>query len=181
MVFFSTPDVEKRENPVCHFVTPLDGSMDLDVHRPVKIEKQPCTNRKNLLWIILCLLSQTTACTLVLCFTCHFFLNALVCYGLWLSSHLRLSSAGHCHRGKMLEKKNWNRDKRISQMENILQEKGTLWFSFYKYVIIFYVSVLLYLFSHYKCLFNYYSCRSTRMMTSQACSRYGKLHRAQHF
>uniref|UniRef100_A0A665X5L6 BHLH domain-containing protein n=1 Tax=Echeneis naucrates TaxID=173247 RepID=A0A665X5L6_ECHNA len=25
--------VEKRENPVCHFVTPLDGSMDLDVNR----------------------------------------------------------------------------------------------------------------------------------------------------
>ncbi|KAG7223412.1 hypothetical protein INR49_015515 [Caranx melampygus] len=28
--------VEKRENPVCHFVTPLDGSMDLDVHRPAE-------------------------------------------------------------------------------------------------------------------------------------------------
>ncbi|XP_070690370.1 MLX-interacting protein-like isoform X1 [Pempheris klunzingeri] len=26
--------VEKRENPVCHFVTPLDGCMDTDVHRP---------------------------------------------------------------------------------------------------------------------------------------------------
>ncbi|XP_059193095.1 MLX-interacting protein isoform X2 [Centropristis striata] len=25
--------VEKRENPVCHFATPLDGNMDLDVHR----------------------------------------------------------------------------------------------------------------------------------------------------
>nr|XP_020458170.1 MLX-interacting protein isoform X1 [Monopterus albus] len=28
--------VEKRENPVCHFVTPLDGNMDLDVHRPAE-------------------------------------------------------------------------------------------------------------------------------------------------
>ncbi|XP_040011637.1 MLX-interacting protein isoform X2 [Xiphias gladius] len=28
--------VEKRENPVCHFVTPLDGSIDLDVHRPAE-------------------------------------------------------------------------------------------------------------------------------------------------
>ncbi|CAB1456479.1 unnamed protein product [Pleuronectes platessa] len=28
--------VEKRENPVCHFVTPLDGSMELDVHRPAE-------------------------------------------------------------------------------------------------------------------------------------------------
>lgn len=38
---FLPPDVEKRDNPVCHFVTPLDGSMDLDIHRPaeVKIEK----------------------------------------------------------------------------------------------------------------------------------------------
>lgn len=31
-------DVERRKNPVCHFVTPLDGNTDLDVHRPeVKI------------------------------------------------------------------------------------------------------------------------------------------------
>uniref|UniRef100_A0A669CPF2 MLX interacting protein n=1 Tax=Oreochromis niloticus TaxID=8128 RepID=A0A669CPF2_ORENI len=29
--------VEKRSNPVCHFVTPLDGSMDLDAHRPEAI------------------------------------------------------------------------------------------------------------------------------------------------
>lgn len=28
--------VEKRENPVCHFATPLDGSMDSDVHRPTE-------------------------------------------------------------------------------------------------------------------------------------------------
>ncbi|XP_061585204.1 MLX-interacting protein isoform X1 [Cololabis saira] len=28
--------VEKRENPVCHFLTPLDGNMDLDVHRPAE-------------------------------------------------------------------------------------------------------------------------------------------------
>ncbi|XP_039659398.1 MLX-interacting protein isoform X2 [Perca fluviatilis] len=28
--------VEKRENPVCHFATPLDGSMDLDVQRPAE-------------------------------------------------------------------------------------------------------------------------------------------------
>ncbi|XP_069555478.1 MLX-interacting protein isoform X2 [Brachyistius frenatus] len=28
--------VEKRENPVCHFVTPLDGTMDLDVNRPAE-------------------------------------------------------------------------------------------------------------------------------------------------
>ncbi|XP_059920517.1 MLX-interacting protein isoform X2 [Gadus macrocephalus] len=26
--------VEKRENPVCHFVTPLDGNMESEVHRP---------------------------------------------------------------------------------------------------------------------------------------------------
>lgn len=29
--------MEKRENPVCHFVTPLDGSIDLDVHRPAEV------------------------------------------------------------------------------------------------------------------------------------------------
>lgn len=28
--------VEKRDNPVCHFVTPLDGTMDLDIHRPAE-------------------------------------------------------------------------------------------------------------------------------------------------
>lgn len=26
--------VERRENPVCHFVTPLDGNIDMDVNRP---------------------------------------------------------------------------------------------------------------------------------------------------
>ncbi|KAF2987582.1 hypothetical protein EK904_013255 [Melospiza melodia maxima] len=25
--------LEKRKNPVCHFVTPLDGSVDVDEHR----------------------------------------------------------------------------------------------------------------------------------------------------
>ncbi|XP_029915752.1 MLX-interacting protein isoform X2 [Myripristis murdjan] len=29
--------VEKRENPVCHFVTPLDGTMDSEVHRPAEV------------------------------------------------------------------------------------------------------------------------------------------------
>ncbi|KAK2837218.1 hypothetical protein Q5P01_014430 [Channa striata] len=29
--------VEKRENPVCHFVTPLDGNMDMDVHRSAEV------------------------------------------------------------------------------------------------------------------------------------------------
>ncbi|XP_055017372.1 MLX-interacting protein isoform X2 [Boleophthalmus pectinirostris] len=28
--------VEKRQNPVCHFVTPLDGSIEMDVHRPAE-------------------------------------------------------------------------------------------------------------------------------------------------
>lgn len=28
--------VEKRQNPVCHFVTPLDGSIELDIHRPAE-------------------------------------------------------------------------------------------------------------------------------------------------
>ncbi|MGH0165580.1 UNVERIFIED_CONTAM: hypothetical protein FKN15_011296 [Acipenser sinensis] len=27
------PDVERRDNPVCHFVTPLDGSVDMEDHR----------------------------------------------------------------------------------------------------------------------------------------------------
>lgn len=36
-VGFLPSDVEKRENPVCHFVTPLDGCMDMDVHRPAEV------------------------------------------------------------------------------------------------------------------------------------------------
>ncbi|XP_060894913.1 MLX-interacting protein isoform X1 [Labrus mixtus] len=28
--------VARRENPVCHFVTPLDGTMDLDINRPAE-------------------------------------------------------------------------------------------------------------------------------------------------
>ncbi|XP_019956597.1 MLX-interacting protein isoform X2 [Paralichthys olivaceus] len=39
--------VEKRENPVCHFVTPLDGSMELDVHRPAEaIATEKCWKRR---------------------------------------------------------------------------------------------------------------------------------------
>lgn len=37
-VVFLLPDVEKRENPVCHFVTPLDGNIDMDVHRPAEVK-----------------------------------------------------------------------------------------------------------------------------------------------
>ncbi|XP_072289905.1 MLX-interacting protein isoform X2 [Eucyclogobius newberryi] len=29
--------VEKRQNPVCHFVTPLDGNIELDIHRPAEV------------------------------------------------------------------------------------------------------------------------------------------------
>lgn len=33
----SVADLEKRANPVCHFVTPLDGTMDSGVHRPAEV------------------------------------------------------------------------------------------------------------------------------------------------
>lgn len=39
-VVFLPPDVERRENPVCHFATPLDGNMDLDVHRPTEVKTE---------------------------------------------------------------------------------------------------------------------------------------------
>lgn len=32
-IFAVVSDLEKRKNPVCHFVTPLDGSVDVDEHR----------------------------------------------------------------------------------------------------------------------------------------------------
>ncbi|KAM9392353.1 MLX-interacting protein [Pholidichthys leucotaenia] len=39
--------VEKRENPVCHFMTPLDGRMELDVHRPSEgITEGRCWKRR---------------------------------------------------------------------------------------------------------------------------------------
>uniref|UniRef100_A0A3Q0R0K2 Cilia and flagella associated protein 251 n=1 Tax=Amphilophus citrinellus TaxID=61819 RepID=A0A3Q0R0K2_AMPCI len=39
--------VEKRQNPVCHFVTPLDGTLDLDVHRPEGIAAEgKCWKRR---------------------------------------------------------------------------------------------------------------------------------------
>lgn len=41
-VVFLPPDVEKRENPVCHFATPLDASMDFDVHRPAEVKAEQC-------------------------------------------------------------------------------------------------------------------------------------------
>lgn len=37
LLIFLPPDVEKRDNPVCHFVTPLDGTVDSDIHRPAEV------------------------------------------------------------------------------------------------------------------------------------------------
>lgn len=34
-------DLEKRKNPVCHFVTPLDGSVDVDEHRRPEVCGKP--------------------------------------------------------------------------------------------------------------------------------------------
>uniref|UniRef100_H3DEG2 MLX interacting protein n=1 Tax=Tetraodon nigroviridis TaxID=99883 RepID=H3DEG2_TETNG len=34
--------VEKRDNPVCHFVTPLDGTVDSDIHRPAEATESQC-------------------------------------------------------------------------------------------------------------------------------------------
>lgn len=31
--------MERRDNPVCHFVTPLDGNMDMDIHRPAEVKR----------------------------------------------------------------------------------------------------------------------------------------------
>lgn len=40
-LFFLTADVEKRANPVCHFVTPLEGNLESDINRSseVKLEQ----------------------------------------------------------------------------------------------------------------------------------------------
>lgn len=37
LLIFLLLDVEKRDNPVCHFVTPLDGTVDSDMHRPAEV------------------------------------------------------------------------------------------------------------------------------------------------
>lgn len=38
-IFILVSDLEKRKNPVCHFVTPLDGSVDVDEHRRPEVCK----------------------------------------------------------------------------------------------------------------------------------------------
>ncbi|XP_023199589.1 MLX-interacting protein isoform X2 [Xiphophorus maculatus] len=45
--------VEKRGNPVCHFVTPLDGNMDLDVHRPAEAIASDGKNWKRRIEIVI--------------------------------------------------------------------------------------------------------------------------------
>ncbi|XP_043968520.1 MLX-interacting protein isoform X2 [Gambusia affinis] len=45
--------VEKRGNPVCHFVTPLDGNMDLDVHRPAEAVASDGKNWKRRIEIVI--------------------------------------------------------------------------------------------------------------------------------
>lgn len=47
-------DVEKRENPVCHFATPLDGSMDSDVHRPTEVEAEKCDAQTSIVTLCCC-------------------------------------------------------------------------------------------------------------------------------
>lgn len=34
--------MEKRDNPVCHFVTPLDGTVDSFIHRPAEVSDPQC-------------------------------------------------------------------------------------------------------------------------------------------
>uniref|UniRef100_A0A3P9QA73 MLX interacting protein n=1 Tax=Poecilia reticulata TaxID=8081 RepID=A0A3P9QA73_POERE len=46
-------DVEKRGNPVCHFVTPLDGNIDLDVHRPAEAIASDGKNWKRRIEIVI--------------------------------------------------------------------------------------------------------------------------------
>ncbi|XP_030219142.1 MLX-interacting protein isoform X4 [Gadus morhua] len=41
--------VEKRENPVCHFVTPLDGNVESEVHRPSMLQKHKDDDLSSLL------------------------------------------------------------------------------------------------------------------------------------
>ncbi|XP_035641604.1 MLX-interacting protein-like isoform X5 [Oncorhynchus keta] len=41
--------VEKRENPVCHFVTPLDGTVDMEDHRPAELQKHKDDDLSSLL------------------------------------------------------------------------------------------------------------------------------------
>ncbi|XP_014894485.1 MLX-interacting protein isoform X2 [Poecilia latipinna] len=45
--------VEKRGNPVCHFVTPLDGNIDLDVHRPAEAIASDGKNWKRRIEIVI--------------------------------------------------------------------------------------------------------------------------------
>ncbi|XP_054904999.1 MLX-interacting protein isoform X2 [Poeciliopsis prolifica] len=45
--------VEKRGNPVCHFVTPLDGNIDLDVHRPAEAIASDGRNWKRRIEIVI--------------------------------------------------------------------------------------------------------------------------------
>lgn len=92
------PDVEKRDNPVCHFVTPLDGKVDSDIQRPAEVSERRVAAAANI-----CTPPPPTLPHAVLC---------------------RVASAGY--RESVLEDQDQNSHTRIPQVENVLQETGTL-------------------------------------------------------
>lgn len=136
--FFSSflpSDVERRENPVCHFVTPLDGNMDSEVHRSSEVKIEKCFfYNPNVVYsntdlschsvaslgtkippFLICMVNTFSIwfavahpvfpSTLLLCGFGHHPASC-VSDAVYLSSG---SSFIGCSRwGKMLEKKNWN-------------------------------------------------------------------------
>lgn len=87
------PDKEKRDNPVCHFVTPLDGSMDLDINRPAEVKL--CEEKCDIYYIAH---KQHCRCNVVFS-PLNPNLSFSFKFSLTLSFFVSLSSAGYCHRG----------------------------------------------------------------------------------
>lgn len=83
-VFFLPSDVVKRANPVCHFVTPLDGNMELDINRTTEVlEELSChIVHKSALCIkqLSFILSLTlTSCSVNFPFLISFFVLGVCC------------------------------------------------------------------------------------------------------
>lgn len=91
--FFRPADVEKRANPVCHFVTPLDGNIESDMNRSseVKVGKK-----------------QIMMCKIKSEFFSQFggLPSVKLCRPVVNIVSQHVSSAGQWHRGQMLEEKN---------------------------------------------------------------------------
>lgn len=108
-------DVEKRRNPVCGFVTPLEGS-EADSHRKPEVSCASQSKNHNYNRKISVEQQSNLDISWVVIVVSHS--NGVGCV------YFHLTSSGDRAGGQLLEAKDWGGDQGVSQVEDLLQEEG---------------------------------------------------------